>query len=203
MLTVLSLCETLSECVARKAFCDLKKFKDVADIVMNERYWDLHYTVCKVLYPAYLLLKCANQKLGGMDRVKYLMMQITCLLPKVVDEIVDKWEALGEDNLKLVHCANSDSEFDTPKATGGLKTEGLDDEDEFIAFVFIFLGCITASPIFCIVSDDLSFDGDDDDDELSMSLDDNTVSRSEYFSQGVSQVEAPNAAFDIFKFCMP
>ena len=36
---------------------------------------------------------------------------------------------------------------------GGLKTEGLDDEGELTALAFIFLGCITASPVFCIVSD--------------------------------------------------
>lgn len=56
LLRVLCLRETLAECVASKAFRDLKKFKNVADIVMNERYWDLHYAVCKSLYPAYLLL---------------------------------------------------------------------------------------------------------------------------------------------------
>jgi hypothetical protein len=36
-----------------------------------------------------------------------------------------------------------------------------------------------------------------------MSLDDNSVSHSESFSQGVSQDDAPNDAFDMFKFCMP
>ena len=71
LLRVLCLCQTLVECVASKAFCDLKKFKDVADIIMNERYWDLHYTVYKGLYPAYLLLRCPDQKLGGMDRVVF------------------------------------------------------------------------------------------------------------------------------------
>ncbi len=72
LLRVLRLRETLAECVVSKAFRDLKKFKSVADIVMNERYWELHYAVCKGLYPAYLLLRCADQKLGGMDHVKYL-----------------------------------------------------------------------------------------------------------------------------------
>ena len=71
---VLRLRETLAECVASKAFCDLKKYRDVADIIMNERYWDLLYAVCKGLYPAYLLQRYVDQKLGGMDHVKYLMM---------------------------------------------------------------------------------------------------------------------------------
>ena len=132
LLRVLRLWEKLAECVISKEFRDLKKFKDVADIVMNERYWDLHYAVCKGLYPAYLLLRCADQKLGGMDCVKYLMMQITRLLPKMVNEIVEKWDALGEDNLKLIHCAKSGLEFDTPKAVGGSKTEGLDDDGDVI-----------------------------------------------------------------------
>ena len=132
LLRVLRLRETLAECVASKAFCDLKKFKDVADIVMNERYWDLLYAVCKGLYPAYLLLRCADQKLGGMDRVKFLMMQITRLLPKMIDDIVEKWDALREDNLKLIIFAKSDYKFETPKTIGGLKTEGLDDNGNFV-----------------------------------------------------------------------
>ena len=90
LLQVLRLRETLAECVASKAFRGLKKFKNVADIVMNERYWDLHYAVCKSLYPAYLLLQCADQKLGGMDRVKYLTLQITHLLLKVIYDVVEK-----------------------------------------------------------------------------------------------------------------
>ncbi len=60
------------------------------------------------------------------------MMQITRLLHKMVNQIVEKWDALGEDNLKLIHCAKSDYEFDTPKAIGGLKTEGLDDNGNHV-----------------------------------------------------------------------
>jgi hypothetical protein len=138
LLRVQHLRETLAKCVARKAFCDIRKFKDVADTVMNERYWDLHYAICKGLYAASLLFRCVNQKLGGMDHIRYLMIQITCLLQKIVDEIVEKWEALGEDNLKLINCAKFDLEFDTPKAMGGLKTEGLDDEGYLISLSSFF-----------------------------------------------------------------
>ena len=149
LLRVLHLCETSAECVVSKAFLDLKKFKSVADIVMNERYWELHYAVCKGLYPAYLLLRCADQKLGGMDHVKYLMMQITRLLPKTIDDIVEKWENLGEDNLKLIMCAKSDLEFDTPKMMGGSKTEGLDDGENILFAFDIWLNHILTLLFLC------------------------------------------------------
>ena len=146
LLQVLRLRETLAECVASKAFCDLKKFKNVADIVMNERYWDLHYAVCKSLYPAHLLLRCADQKLGGMDRVKYLMLQIIHLLPKSIDDIVEKWSNLGEDNLKLIMCAKSDLEFDTPKMLGDQKLKGWMMVN--LMSLSSFLCCITSSQVF-------------------------------------------------------
>ena len=52
--------------------------------------------VGKGLYPAYLVLRCVDQELGRLDHIKYLMMQITQLLPKSIDENVDQWNALGE-----------------------------------------------------------------------------------------------------------
>ena len=64
LLRVLCLRETLAECVASKAFRDLKKFKDVANIVMNERYyWDLHYAVSKVFIPLIFCLGVLTRNL--------------------------------------------------------------------------------------------------------------------------------------------
>ena len=46
LLRVLRLRETLAECVASKAFRDLKKYRDVADIIMNERYIGICFMQC-------------------------------------------------------------------------------------------------------------------------------------------------------------
>ena len=35
--------------------------------------------------------------------------------------------------MKLIRCAKSDYEFETPKTIGGLKTEGLDDNGTFLS----------------------------------------------------------------------
>ena len=67
MSRVLHLHEMLAECVASNACQGIKKVKDVADSVMNEENWDLHYMVCKGLYPAHLLLRCTDQKLVGIN----------------------------------------------------------------------------------------------------------------------------------------
>ena len=83
-----------------------------------------------------------------MDRVKYLTLQITRLLPKSIDDIVEKWSNLGEDNLKLIHCAKC-LEFDTPKAVGGSKTEGLDDGENILFAFDIWLNHILTLLFLC------------------------------------------------------
>ncbi len=78
-----------------------------------------------------------------------MMMQITRLLPKTIDDIVKKWENLGEDNLKLIMCAKSDLEFDTPKMMGGSKTEGLDDGENILFAFDIWLNHILTLLFLC------------------------------------------------------
>jgi hypothetical protein len=68
-------------------------------------------------------------------------MQITHFLPKTIDENADKWDALGEDNLKLIHFTKSELE---------LRKEGLDDEGEFIALPLFFLVVSHPHPSFAL-----------------------------------------------------
>ena len=81
-----------------------------------------------------------------MDHVKYLTLQIIRLLPKSIDDIVEKWSNLGEDNLKLIMCAKSDLEFDTPKMLGDQKLKGWMMVN--LMSLSSFLCCITSSQVF-------------------------------------------------------
>jgi hypothetical protein len=65
-------------------------------------------------------------KIGGIDKVKYLMHQIDCLLPKSIDEVFEKWDSVSCPALKLKLVCDSNSEFDLPKNMGGLKKTGLE-----------------------------------------------------------------------------
>ena len=76
LLRVLWLKNALTECVASKAFRELKQFAIVGEVLLHESFWDLMWYVCKALYLMYSLLRLADMKIGGIDKVKYFMHQI-------------------------------------------------------------------------------------------------------------------------------
>jgi len=53
LLRILRLKNALTECVASKAFRDMKQFAIVGEVLLHEGFWDLLWYVCKALYPMY------------------------------------------------------------------------------------------------------------------------------------------------------
>ena len=126
LLRVLRLKDALTECVASKAFRELKNFAIVGEVLLHEGFWDLLWYVCKALYPMYRLLRLADMKIGGIDKVKYFMHQIDRLLLQSVDEVFEKWDSDSCPALKLKLACDRDLDYDQPKSMGGLKTTGLE-----------------------------------------------------------------------------
>ena len=126
LLRVLRLKDALTECVASKAFRELKRFAVVGEVLLHEGFWDLLWYVCKALYPMYSLLRLADMQIGGIDKVKYFMHQIDRLLPQSVVEVFEKWDSDSCPALKLKLACDSDLDYDLPKSMGGLKTTGLE-----------------------------------------------------------------------------
>jgi hypothetical protein len=126
LLRLLWLKNALTECVASKAFQDLKQFAIVGEVLLHEGFWDLLWYVCKALYPMYHLLRLANMKIGGINKVKYYMHQIEHLLPTSIDGVFEKWDSGCCPALKLKLACVSNLEFDLPKNMGGWKITGLE-----------------------------------------------------------------------------
>ena len=126
LLRVLRLKDALTECVASRAFREMKNFAIVGEVLLHEGFWDLLWYVCKALYPMYRLLRLADMKIGGIDKVKYFMHQIDRLLPQSVVEVFEKWDSDSCPALKLKLACDSDLDYDLPKSMGGLKTTGLE-----------------------------------------------------------------------------
>jgi len=126
LLRVLRLKDALTECVASKAFRELKNFAIVGEVLLHEGFWDLLWYVCKALYPMYRLLRLADMKIGGIDKVKYFMRQIDRLLLQSIDEVFEKWNSDSCPALKLKLACDRDLDYDLPKSMGGLKTTGLE-----------------------------------------------------------------------------
>ncbi len=126
LLRVLRLKDALTECVASRAFREMKNFAIVGEVLLHEGFWDLLWYVCKALYPMYRLLRLADMKIGGIDKVKYFMHQIDRLLPQSVVEVFEKWDSDSCPALKLKQACDCDLDYDLPKSMGGLKTTGLE-----------------------------------------------------------------------------
>ena len=126
LLRVLRLKDALTECVASRAFREMKNFAIVGEVQLHEGFWDLLWYVCKALYPMYRLLRLADMKIGGIDKVKYFMHQIDRLLPQSVVEVFEKWDSDSCPALKLKLACDSDLDYDLPKSMGGLKTTGME-----------------------------------------------------------------------------
>ena len=73
-----------------------------------------------------IVLRLADMKIGGIEKVKYFMHQIDRLLPQSVVEVFEKWDSDSCPALKLKQACDSDLDYDLPKSMGGLKTTGLE-----------------------------------------------------------------------------
>ena len=62
-------------------------------IIKSEAYWDYHFAVIQALYPLYCLLRLADMKEAGIDKVKYYVMQVDCLLDEGIGNICSKMES--------------------------------------------------------------------------------------------------------------
>jgi hypothetical protein len=148
LLRVLRLKDALTECVASKAFRELKRFAVMGEVLLHEGFWDLLWYVCKALYPMYCLLRLADMQIGGIDKVTYFMHQIDRLLQQSVDEIYEKWENDSCPALKLKLACDTDLEFDLPKCMGGLKTTGL--ERGIVLFILLTFFRVVPYPLLFV-----------------------------------------------------
>ena len=83
--------DTLAECMTNRVFLDNKQFHFLGEVLKIEEYWDLHFAVCQCLYPLYRLLRLADIKIGGIDKVKYYVHQVDCLMEDGIQQVKEKW----------------------------------------------------------------------------------------------------------------
>ena len=77
----------MAECFASKSLCDMKQFANIGKILLSECFGDLLWCVCMAMCPMYCLLRLADMRIGGVDKVKYDMHEIDHLLPESVGRV--------------------------------------------------------------------------------------------------------------------
>jgi len=95
LLRMLRLKDTLAECMTNRVFWDNKQFHFLGEVLKIEEYWDLHFAVCQSLYPLYRLLRLADMKIRGINKVKYYVHQVDHLMEEGIQLVEEKW--LNED----------------------------------------------------------------------------------------------------------
>lgn len=68
----------------------------IVPVIKSETYWEFHFAVIQALYPLYQLLCFADMKEGGIDKVKYYIMQVNCLLDDGIGNVCSKKESAEE-----------------------------------------------------------------------------------------------------------
>ena len=69
LLRIYRLKDVLCECITSKVFLEMKEFHFLVPIIKSEAYWDYHFLVIQALYPLYRLLRLADMKEPGIDKV--------------------------------------------------------------------------------------------------------------------------------------
>ena len=116
-------------------FLEMKEFHFLVPIIKSEAYWDYHFSVIQALYPLYRLLRLADMKEPGIDKVKYYVMPADHLLDDGIGNICSKIES-GEGALVVQKVCNVICDLPDPdpvevtmKRQGKLK-KAEDEEDE-------------------------------------------------------------------------
>lgn len=135
LMRVWRLKDVLIECFSAKVFLDLgKEFEPLKKVMTESKYWDLHYSVCQLLFPLYSLLRLADHRIGVLDKVKYYVCQIDRLMDGALADVVEKWKA--SDSVEISMLTNH--EFPEDDKKGKARKKGKEEMGEFV-FVFPLL----------------------------------------------------------------
>lgn len=110
---VLRLKDPLMAASRDPVFIDYGRFEFVGNIIGYPSFWTLLFAMVQALHPVYRLLRLADLKCGGMDRVKYYVLQTDRLLMPGLENVVTQWENPLMPNLELssASLSKSDKEF--------------------------------------------------------------------------------------------
>lgn len=129
LLRVMRLKETLDECVASKLFLEMKEFHFLSPVIKSDDYWDCLFAMNQTFYGLYRLLRLADTKTGGNDKVKFYLHQIDRLLPDLLANLVAKLRASDDIIGKLREANRHKVKKRGQPAKGKAKIE---EEGEFI-----------------------------------------------------------------------
>ena len=98
---LLRLKKVLQRVVTSKVFLEQKKWTTEA---MNQLFWDALTACCNFLLPLYLIVRLADQTLGGIDKVQFYVLQFDRLFHSNINAFCDAYESAEEVIDKIKGC---------------------------------------------------------------------------------------------------
>ena len=104
LLRVFRLKNVLCDCITSKVFMELKEFQYIVPIIKSEAYWDFHFAIIQALYPLYCLLHLADMKEAAINKVKYYIMQVDCLMDDGIENVCSKMDSVEGSPILMKLC---------------------------------------------------------------------------------------------------
>ena len=123
LLSVLRLKAPLQATVTSKEFRDLNVFSGVSAVVLNEDFWKHLFLMSRALYAIMRVLRLADMKTPGMDKLEFFVRQADRILPLYLNQAEEQGNGLLSDAIVSILEATDDA------ASGELGDDS-DSEDE-------------------------------------------------------------------------
>jgi hypothetical protein len=88
---VLRLKSALQATTRDPVFVGYKRFQFVVNILNCDEFWSCLYAVIQACYPIFRILRLADMKIGGMDKLYFYVRQTDRLLQPALENVVKRW----------------------------------------------------------------------------------------------------------------
>ena len=124
LLRVLRLKPPLQATVTSNEFRNLHAFEGVSAVVLNENFWKHLFFMCRALYAVMRVLRLADMKSAGMDKLEFFVRQADRIMPIYLKQAEEQPEGLLSDTIVSILEATDDA------ASGDVGGMSDDDEEE-------------------------------------------------------------------------
>ena len=84
-----------------RIFVEYKRFGFVTTILNNEEFWNCLFAIIQACYPVFRILRLADMKIGGMDKLYYYVCQTDRLLEPAMHNVMMLWKKSSMPKLLL------------------------------------------------------------------------------------------------------
>ncbi len=109
MLRVLRLREPLVATVSSAEFRGLRAFENIAGLILNPHFWTYWSFMVRAMYPFMRILRLADRKIPGMDKLYYYVLQADRVVPQYLTQAEEFGDAFLTEEVVEVFESTKDA----------------------------------------------------------------------------------------------